>query len=245
LPSVPQLVPWFGMHHENRSRPRRSFNEPGHGHELTFSCYRRFRVLTAERTCRWLAEAIERARTKQDFALWAFVFMPEHVHLVIRPRQPVYAISAILQSIKQPVGQRAVRFHEANAPQWLPRITRHRGGSGERLFWQSGGGYDRNIDEPKTLRAMIDYVHLNPVRRGWVERAADWRWSSAGWYEGTPTVGLIPDPIPRSGHRSPDGPSGTNRGLEDETPATRRQGDRANLRHGWFLRKGHLQFYPE
>jgi putative transposase len=122
--------------------------------------------------------------------------MPEHVHLIIRPRRPDHAVSAILQSIKQPVGQRAVTFLEAKAPQWLPRITRRRGGREERLFWQSGGGYDRKIDEPKTLSAMLDYVHLNPVRRGLVERAADWRWSSAGWYEDTPSVDLNPDPIP-------------------------------------------------
>jgi len=31
---------------------------------------------------------------------------------------------------------------------------------------------------------MIHYIHNNPVRRGLVDRAADWRWSSAAWYEG-------------------------------------------------------------
>jgi hypothetical protein len=99
-------------------------------------------------------------------------------------------------SHQEPVGQRAVAYLETHAPQWLPKITRRRGGSRERLFWQSGGGYDRNIEEPRTLRAMIDYLHLNPVRRGLVARAADWRWSSAGWYEGEPKIDLIPDPIP-------------------------------------------------
>lgn len=184
------------MHHQKRLHRRRGFNEPGHAHELTFSCYRGYRFLKAERTCSWLAQAIERARTKHNFALWAFVFMPEHVHVIIQPRQPDHAVSAILQSIKQPVGQRAIRFLGANAPHWLPRITRQRGGTRERLFWQSGGGYDRNIDEPRTLMAMLDYLHLNPVRRGLVERPTDWRWSSAGWYSGAPTVDLIPDPIP-------------------------------------------------
>jgi putative transposase len=184
------------MHHRDRSRRRRAINEPGHAHELTFSCYRRFRFLSAERPCRWLAEAIDRARTKHDFALWAFVFMPDHAHLIIHPRRPGYSISAILQAIKQPVGRRAVAYLEAHAPHWLPRITRHRGGAAERRFWQSGGGYDRNVEEPRTLWSMIDYVHLNPVRRGLVARTADWRWSSAGWFEDAPTVDLIPDPIP-------------------------------------------------
>ena len=50
--------------------------------------------------------------------------------------------------------------------------------------------------EPKALAAMLDYLHMNPVRRGLVERASDWRWSSAGWYEGKTSCPLVPDPIP-------------------------------------------------
>ena len=86
-----------------------------------------------------------------------------------------------------------IRLH---APEWLPRITRRRGQRVERLFWQSGGGFDRNVTEPRTLMAMIDDIHLNPVRRGLVERTSDWHWSSAGWYEGKATCPLVPDQIP-------------------------------------------------
>jgi putative transposase len=53
-----------------------------------------------------------------------------------------------------------------------------------RRFWQPGGGYDRNITSIEALRAMIDYIHANPVRRGLVARAEDWEWSSARWYAG-------------------------------------------------------------
>ena len=49
-------------------------------------------------------------------------------------------------------------------------------------FWQRGGGHDRNLFTPEAVRAGIDYVHLNPVRRGLCERPADWRWSSAADY---------------------------------------------------------------
>ena len=60
-------------------------------------------------------------------------------------------------------------------------MTRRRGSKTERSFWQSGGGYDRHIANPATLSKMIDDVHDNPVRRGWVDRPTDWVWSSAGW----------------------------------------------------------------
>jgi putative transposase len=67
----------------DRTRHRRSYNDPNHAHELTFTCYHRFRFLTSDRTCGWLAEAIQEARVKLDFALSAYVFMPEHVHLIV------------------------------------------------------------------------------------------------------------------------------------------------------------------
>ncbi|MGE5754976.1 MAG: REP-associated tyrosine transposase, partial [Planctomycetaceae bacterium] len=175
---------------------RRSFDMAGHAHELTFTCYRRHRFLKAERTCRWLAESLEQARARWGFDLWAYVFMPEHTHLIVRPRGPEATVATILKAIKQPVGRRAILYLESHAPGWLPRMTRKRGGKIERLFWQSGGCYDRNLVEPRVLLAAMDYLHLNPVRRGLVERASDWRWSSAGWYEGIPQNELRPDQIP-------------------------------------------------
>jgi putative transposase len=89
-----------------------------------------------------------------------------------------------------------VRVLAQESPEWLQRITRRRGQKTERLFWQSGGGYDRNIDEPTTLAREIEYLHMNPVRRGLVERAVDWNWSSAGWFEGRASALLAPDTIP-------------------------------------------------
>jgi hypothetical protein len=40
---------------------------------------------------------------------------------------------------------------------------------------------------------MMEYIHNNPVWRGLVKRAEDWKWSSAGWKEGK--NGLRPDPV--------------------------------------------------
>jgi len=144
----------------------------------------------------WLKEALDHARAELEFDLWAYVFMPEHVHLIVYPRRRKYDIAEIRQAIKEPVGRRAMNYLRQNRPDWLPKLTRRRGKREDRLFWQSGGGYDRNIREPITLMAMIEYIHLNPVRRGLVERAVDWQWSSAAELE---DLGISPvrlNPIP-------------------------------------------------
>jgi putative transposase len=183
------------MDWRTRDGRRKSFNTPAHAHELTFSCYRKFEFLKAERTCQWLAEAISQARVKHDFALWAYVFMPDHAHLIIHPRRAEYDIGKISASLKLPVARRAINFLQVNNSPWLSHITRERGSRTERLFWQSGGGYDRNITCGKTLLQMIEYLHLNPVRKNLVERAIDWRWSSAALFAGGDSPIPI-DPIP-------------------------------------------------
>lgn len=175
---------------------RRSYDSPGHAHGLTFTCYQRYRFLAAEGTYRWLAEAIDRSRSRLGFTLWAYVFMPEHVHLIVYPTRPGCRVSSILHAIKQPVGRRAIHYLETHAPHWLPRITRERGDRLERLFWQSGGGFDRNITTATALESSFDYIHMNPVRRELAERPSDWIWSSAGWFDEREPNGLRPDSIP-------------------------------------------------
>src|SRR4051794_30490112 len=70
LPISTERPTVLGMDYRGRRHRRRSFDEPGHAHELTCSCYRRFRFLEAERTCRWLARSIDDARGRWDFDLW-------------------------------------------------------------------------------------------------------------------------------------------------------------------------------
>ena len=177
-------------------RHRRAFNDAGHTHELTFSCYHQFPFLKADRTCQWFSDALQSAREQLDFDLWAYVLMPEHVHLIIRPRQRVYEIAEILQAIKEPVARQAIDWIERHSPDWIPRLSVVKNGRVRRHFWQTGGGYDRNIVEPATLLKMIDCIHENPVRRGLVEQAIHWKWSSAAGMLGLGESPIALDLIP-------------------------------------------------
>ncbi len=173
---------------------RRSLNIQGHAHELTFCCYQRYPFLDSTMTCQWLCESIESARLKYRFLLHAFVIMPEHVHLIVLPMEAKHSIANILSAIKSPVGRKAVCYLKTHSPTWLNKITRQRGRRTERLFWQSGGGYNRNLTSVHTLWTAIDYVHANPVRRGLAGKEVDWYWSSAAMYAGLDRGPLSIDP---------------------------------------------------
>ena len=162
--------------HRYRKRCRR-WNDPWDAHELTFSCYRGRKFLLSERTRGYLVEAVAKAREKHAFDVWAYVIMPEHVYLLIWPRQQAYSISAILKSIKQSVSRRAIGWLRRENPTGLVQLATGQKDNPYR-FWQDGGGYDRNIRKAETLRKAIDYIHGNPVKRGLVENPEDWYWSS-------------------------------------------------------------------
>jgi putative transposase len=180
------LVPSYniypvGMRSEKKVR---HLNIPGHAHELTFSCYRKMPLLSSEISKVWVLQAIDAARKDRGFSLYAFVIMPEHVHIIIHPHEPATEISWFLKSMKQSVARKASRWLSEHDPHRHDKLSiKKKDNRREFRFWQAGGGYDRNIENPDTLNLMIEYIHHNPVRRGLVEQAADWKWSSASWYE--------------------------------------------------------------
>src|SRR5690349_9019179 len=88
----------------------RHFDLPGDAHFLTFSCFHRLPLLSKDRTRIWLVEAITGARSKHGFELWAWVIMPEHVHLLLYPKQGGAEIARVLADIKRPVAQRAIAY---------------------------------------------------------------------------------------------------------------------------------------
>jgi putative transposase len=159
------------------------FNNPFEAHELTFSCFQRRPFLARERTCHYLADALTLGRKKHPFHLWAYVIMPEHVHLLVWPHKEYASVEAFLQTVKQSVSRRAMGYLRDRNPQGLQLLEAHQKDNPYR-FWQEGPGYDRNILFGKTLLTMVDYIHANPVRRRLIDYPENWKWSSAGdWAE--------------------------------------------------------------
>jgi putative transposase len=148
-----------------------------------------------------LSRSIDDACQSVGGFLAAFVYMPEHVHLLIWGLKTKEDVSVLLARIKQPVSIHVRKDLEARQSRLLPRLTvRERPGKFVFRYWQEGPGFDRNLLQPKVVQASLDYMHLNPVQRGLCVKARDWRWSSARFYasegmeldEALPTLTPLP-----------------------------------------------------
>lgn len=174
---------------------RVSYNLPNHAHFLTFSCYRKLKLLTTSDVRGLLIKAWDEARRQGNFDIWAYVIMPEHVHLLVYPRSENYGISKILRRLKEQFVHNIVAYWKSTSPYLLDMIMVKRGSRFVHRFWQEGGGYDRNLYNWDKIGRAIDYIEWNPVRRGLVSDPLEWEWSSARSRAGIKDVPLIVDEI--------------------------------------------------
>jgi putative transposase len=95
----------------------------------------------------------------ERYSLDAYVVMPEHVHLLLKPL-PGWTLAKILHGIK------GYSAREIN------RSLNRKG-----AFWQ-----DENMDHLVRNEAdwldKFEYIHMNPVKAGLVEKPQDWPFSS-------------------------------------------------------------------
>lgn len=194
----------INSHHPPRKEVQHFDN--GEPHFLTFSCYRRLQLLSKDRTRNWFVQALADARELHGFHLWAWVIMPDHIHVLLWPpfnligQNPGPSIQCgpnqgrirgILSSLKLPVSKKAIAYLTEHAPAYLSNLEFRDADGKSHRFWQAGSGYDENVIETEALHAMIEYIHMNPVRRGLVDRPEQWKWSSArDWMglEGSPIL---------------------------------------------------------
>ena len=97
-----------------------------------------------------------------EVAVWAWVLMPNHVHLILVP-----ADADGIRRALAPVHRRYAGHIHARE-----RRTGH--------FWQ--GRFGAVAMDEDHLAAALAYVALNPVRARLVELPRDWRWSSVHAY---------------------------------------------------------------
>ncbi|KKM07360.1 hypothetical protein LCGC14_1734700 [marine sediment metagenome] len=158
---------------------RKSWDNDWDVHALTFSTFRRQPFFPGRHASEWFLQTLAIARRRCLFHLFAYVIMPEHIHLVLQPL-PGVAMRTVLWQLKRPMTDRALTWVRQYHPEFLARMADVQPtGKVTYRFWQRGGGYDRNLRSASDVHEKIGYIHNNPVRRGLVSRPEEWPHSSA------------------------------------------------------------------
>jgi putative transposase len=144
---------------------------------ITSSCSQRTPLLRSARSRDCVISVLEQTRQRYRFVVVGYVIMPEHVHLLLSEPE-VGTPSTVMQVLKQ----RTARALLPKAKRRDPRQSKLFGESPEPMpFWQKRF-YDFNVRTDKKRTEKLEYMHRNPVERGFVAEPEDWRWSSCRFY---------------------------------------------------------------
>ncbi|WP_254513186.1 REP-associated tyrosine transposase [Anatilimnocola floriformis] len=149
---------------------------------ITFNVYRRRRLLDLDQPKRIILGVLEALRLQAGLKCIGFVIMPNHVHalLWIPAGQ---SLSFVMHEWKRRSSLLIRTWYTAKAANYFREF-----GMGRR-FWQPKY-YPFEIESREKAEEILDYMHLNPTRSQLVQRAVDWKWSSARWYLARRTVGV-------------------------------------------------------
>jgi putative transposase len=115
-----------------------------------------------------LRQAFLSVKRQRPFQIDAVVILPDHLHCIWTLPPNDADFSTRWRLIKSSFS-RAMSIGERLSAQ---RMTKQERAIWQRRFWEHAIRDQRDFD------VHLDYIHFNPVKHGWVPRAADWPHSS-------------------------------------------------------------------
>ena len=169
-------------------RSRYVITEPAAPHFLTCTVMEWLPVFTRPDTVQIVLDSWAYLREHEGMKLYGYVILENHLHFVTQAER----LDLCVSQFKSFTARRIIDHLEAHSVE--PLLARLRFAKRahkpdrEFQFWQEGS-HAKLVFSEGMMREKLDYIHANPVKRGYVDRAEHWRYSSARNYAGE--AGLI------------------------------------------------------
>ncbi len=169
------------------------FHNPSGAYFVSFATVYWIDVFTRAYYFKILADSITYCRSEKGMELFAYCFMPSHVHFIFRSSKEQPA--ELLRDFKRHTSKKILEAIENNPQEsrkeWLLWMFKRAGEKNATTttyqFWQH---HNKPIElwSPAVIKQKTDYIHTNPVVSGFVTNPVDWKYSSARNFTGDHTI---------------------------------------------------------
>jgi len=164
-------------------RSRYKIYEPTHPHFITCTVLHWIPIFTRVDTVDILLNSLKYLQKEDNLKIYAYVMLENHLHLIASSSD----IGMSMRRFKSFTAKEILKYLKAkNVKTILEQLAFYKKAhkkKAEYQLWQEGL-QPKLIQNDKMMRDRINYIHLNPVKRGYVDNASCWRYSSARDYEG-------------------------------------------------------------
>jgi putative transposase len=145
-----------------------------------------FTVNLAERNRTLLTERIDTLREAfcvvkdaHPFKIDAMVILPDHLHTIWTLPDGDHDFSQRWRQIKSAFSREIAKEERISQS----RLRKQERGIWQRRFWE------HVIRDEEDFNRHVDYIHINPVKHGYIQKVADWPYSSFHQYV---RLGILP-----------------------------------------------------
>ena len=117
-------------------------------------------ILRSSALCDLLLDVLRQDRAQGRYEIHEFVFMRDHIHLILTPA-PDVSLEKAMQFVKGGFSFRAKKELSFNREIWQKKNKEHR------------------IKDAADYARHVEYIWMNPVKAGYVEAPEDYWYSSA------------------------------------------------------------------
>ncbi len=122
-------------------------------------------------------------RENEGLRLYGYVVLENHLHFIAQAQN----LNKCVSSFKSFTARKIIDYLKIQQAEMLLKRLRfaklaHKQDR-EYQFWQEGVHAELVFSEAM-MREKLDYIHANPVKRGYVNLPEHWRYSSASSYSG-------------------------------------------------------------
>ncbi len=164
-------------------RSRYKIYEPTHPHFITCTILNWLSIFTRVESVDIIIQSLKYLQKEEGLRLYAYVILENHVHLVASSDD----IAKSMQHFKSFTAKKILKLlQEVNATVLLEQFKFYKKAhktTAEYQIWQEGI-QPKLIQTDAMMISKINYIHNNPIKRGYVDVAWHWRYSSARDYEG-------------------------------------------------------------
>ena len=158
-------------------RSRYRIHHPERAHFVTCTIVEWLPVFTSTACCDILVNSLEHCRQRKNLKIYAWVILENHCHAILAAPD----LSAALRDLKSFTAAKILEQLATENRDWLLNQLRYYRGAHKRneyQVWQEGS-HPQVIADDAMMHQKLEYLHNNPVKRGWVVAPEHWRYSSA------------------------------------------------------------------
>ena len=163
-------------------RSRYKVVDPALPHFVTCTVLHWIPLFTRPATVEIVLDAL-RFLIADGLQVYGWVILENHLHLVVQSHD----LNRDLARFKSFTAKQLLAYlKQHNVTQVLEQLAFYKKAHKQRQeyqLWQEGS-HPQWIQNPEMMRQKVEYIHQNPVVRGYVDQPEHWRYSSARSYLG-------------------------------------------------------------